>query len=148
VGDKVLHNAKNLIPSFEDAKWSLHANAKVLGKDVLRFEPPSSFLFNVLPLDLKPNTQYLFVIDKGAYAIISDLNNVNSNIVTTGTQGTRIITTSSNINNLCVRLTSGSAGTFDFIKPQLYQLDGKEGTLVGNPTKLRKASKRTLYSKR
>jgi hypothetical protein len=57
-------------------------------------------------------------------------------------------TTPSNCKYIGVRLENSSIGTFDFIKPQLYQLDGTEGTIVGAPSKLRKPNKRTLYAKR
>jgi hypothetical protein len=47
-----------------------------------------------------------------------------------------------------IKNTSETTGTFDFIKPQLYQLDGKEGTITGSPVPQLKRSKRVLYAKR
>jgi hypothetical protein len=85
--------------------------------------------------------------DLNAYAQVLDINNVqlgsnyygNGVTFTTPSNGVKIIVTNGYAPN---------SGTFDFIQPKLFQLDGKEGTLNGTPTRLNKASKRSLTSKR
>jgi hypothetical protein len=149
VGDKLLQGvSRNLIPSFEDSRWSLHANADVLGKDVLRLEASSSHQISTFKAEVTPNTNYLLSnVGNGLVSVHSDDNTVNispytANSVRTFNSGNR---SKININLSNFATTSG---TFDFIQSKLFQLDGKEGTLVGKPTPLRKASKRTLYRKR
>jgi hypothetical protein len=149
VGDKLLQGVKqNLIPSFEDSRWSLHANADVLGKDVLRLEASGSSQASSLVVDVKSNTNYYTFCD-GLY-IITDL--LAANVFGSGWTYAKGAKTFNSGNNTQLKMwlsnSSTTSGTFEFIKPQLYQLDGKEGTLVGKPTPLRKQSKRTLYSKR
>jgi hypothetical protein len=148
VGDKLLQKRENLIPSFEDARWSLHSNFKVLGKDVGRLENGTAWNSCKIFIPVKPNTtysvdgnkvsndSYLDVLENGVFKANSRIN------------GTRQFITNSTTTELEIRLVQSIAGTFEFIKPQLYQLDGKEGTLVGKPTAQLKQSRRTLYAKR
>jgi hypothetical protein len=153
VGDKLLQGVKkNLIPSFEDSRWSLHANADVLGKDVLRLEATAGGQISECFISCLPNTSYLFVHllnNPNGYIQINwrDINNTSiawslntpsfSVISPPNAYFARIYVTNANY-----------VGAVTFIKPQLFQLDGKEAQLVGKPTSLRKASKRTLYAKR
>lgn len=150
VGNKVLQNAQNLIPSFEDPRWSLHANADVLGKDVLRLEASGSLQTSAFVMPTKPITTYLFdMLTNGVYSIYSRKNGVNTAThanIASSKQFT--FTTNSDADDIRIAITNNNAGTFDFIKPQLYELTGKEGTLMGKPTPLLKQAKRLLYAKR
>jgi hypothetical protein len=141
VGDKVIPQAKNLIPSFEDARWSLHANTQVLGKDALRLNATANGQNNIIIVDALPNTSYMLKSIPNVDLLRSDGSYIR-------TWSTSPFTTSSDTSKIKVYLGSASAGTFDFIRPQLYQLDGKEGTLIGTPIQLKKSNKRTLYAKR
>lgn len=157
VGDKVLEvGAKNLIPSFEDARWNIHANADVLGKDVLRLEGTTLYLQSLIDVAIAGGKQYLFALNgvnqSGRMLHRSmDLqgNTVNGlEVAVQNTTGSKIVQYSVNASIVRVALDNNSTGTFDFIKPQLYELTGREATLMGKPTALNKGSKRTLYRKR
>lgn len=146
IGNTVIPNAKNLIPSFDDARWNIHQNAKVLGKDVLHLDATGgSNQANQIVLDVVPNTNYLFNVNANGYIRIYD----------GGTTGGTNLTSLNNavvrptLNTVLVRLFNNSiAGSFDFVKPQLYQLTGKEGTIYGSPRQLNKQAKRNLTAKR
>jgi hypothetical protein len=153
VGDKVLQNAVNLIPSFEDARWSLHANTQVLGKDVLRLNATSGVQGSFVDVPVSAGTNYLLrILTTGvARGLIGWLDSSNAIIsYSTIDRGSGItITPPSNIVKARVFLdNNGTTGSFDFIRPQLYQLDCKEGTLFGKPVQLLKVPKRQLYAKR
>jgi hypothetical protein len=151
VGSQIIPNAQNLIPSFEDARWSIHANAKVLGKDVLHLDATANAQHSTVNFPVKPNAQHYLTIQSNAFTFyeVRDVNNTiilssynisNPVTFTTPSNATTITTGCSNF--------SKGAGSFDFIKPQLYQLSGKEGTINGGPQPQRKAAKRRLYRKR
>jgi hypothetical protein len=146
VGSSMIPNAQNLIPSFEDGGWNIHPNAKVLGKDVLHLDAsadnqPSTIFINVLP-----NTNYIIACNHNAK--ISVYGN-QSNTYPLVSSSVQQATFNSGVNtslNIALRNTGLGAGSFDFIKPQLYQLSGKEGTIYGSPTQQNKGSKRSKYS--
>jgi hypothetical protein len=145
VGSTVLQNAKNLIPSFEDARWSIHANAQVLGKDYLRLNATGVWQTSTIYIDCIPNARYLFQCTKNGQINIANGNDLNTWV---GGSTNGIFTTPSNCTKLFCKFENSSAGSFDFIKPQLYALDGNEGTINGAPTQGNKSRKRTLYNKR
>lgn len=150
IGNQVIPNAKNLIPSFEDSRWNIHANAKVIGKDVLHADYTSSLgQGNDIIINVTPNSIIMYncvfgvnsnhrmrIVDVDTSAFISN-NSLNSPF---------------NIGNrtkVLVRLeANGGIGSFDFIKPQLYALDGNQATINGSPIAQNKAAKRQLYAKR
>jgi hypothetical protein len=150
VGDKVLQKAKNLIPIFDSGQWSFHPNFKVLGKDVGRldatFSQQDSFVSipvtNEKPYLYNLNTNGLVRLQKTSLKEFSGANQFLTN-----TAGT--FTANETFNGyVTFRLTSPGTGSFDFIRPQLYELTGKEGTLYGSPVIELKAPKRVLYAKR
>lgn len=146
VGDKALPNAKNLIPSFEDSRWQLHANARVYGRDVLRLEATAIWQSSYIELNVKHNTNYIIQSSgNGNYAVTDEAGSTLLSYRTgqsTVNSGTK--------DKLRVYLSSATlgVGTFDFIKPQLYELSGSEGTVYGAPIRQVKPSKRVLYAKR
>jgi hypothetical protein len=150
IGDKVIPNAKNLIPSFEDARWSLHANFKVLGKDVGRFEATSgtsltTILYNI---PVTEGRTYLFPTQGNGRIRIARGDN-NGYIADSWNTVNKSFVVPSGLTSINFQLdNNASAGTFDFIKPQLYELPTTTATLFGKPSPLRKASKRSLYEKR
>jgi hypothetical protein len=156
VGTSVLQNAVNLIPSFEDARWSLHPSTQVLGKDVLRLNAAQSFLISYITLDVVPNKTYIVnCFHSGEFTIRSGNSYNGSTIygasidysIPISDKGT--FTVPNDVNQITLRLANRSlTGTFDFIRPQLYALSGNEGTLNGAPTPSRKQNKRILYNKR
>lgn len=152
VADKLIPNARNLIPSFEDARWSLHSNFKVLGRDVGRLDATAGGQETTITIPVLPNSNYRLtsgvkmvpnqyigglIANNGAAYGWLDSNLTN-----------RDFTTGSNQTTLTLILKSLISGSFDFIRPQLYMLDGKEATLYGGRNPNRKQPKRTLYSKR
>jgi hypothetical protein len=152
VGDKVLERAKNLIPSFEDARWQLHANADVLGKDVLRLEVSAGWQQSNIVIPVTNGKNYFLIADSGpTYFYKGNLTAVYGGEVNTlgFNNKSRTVNVDESYNGFInIRLQSSTTGTFDFIKPALYELTGREAVLMGKPTPLRKASKRSLYSKR
>jgi hypothetical protein len=153
VGDKVLQKAKNLIPSYDSPQWSLHPNFKVLGKDVGRLDASGITHSSDIFLDVKSNTTYLFIMQNNipsARVIIRKHDDSLTYRANADYQSGSLVTftTDSTTNKIYARLTNPFSGTFDFIKPQLYELSGREGTLYGNPVSELKAPKRVLYAKR
>lgn len=154
VGSTVLQNSKNLIPSFDDARWILHPNTQVLGKDLLRLNATGTFQTSSIILPIIGGKSYLFTIIKSSdrfQVIQRDINGVDLGVTQSfnnpsGNSG--VISVLSNCTSVELRLYNSASNIFDFIKPQLYALDGTEGTLNGTPTASRKQSKRTLYAKR
>lgn len=151
-GTTVLESGnQNLLPSFDSEEWSIHPNAKVMGKDVLHLNTTSQWNNSNVSLSLLPNTKYIIIctlangckgaiLDSVGNAIVQQYGGIFSNI----------FTSSSDVSNYQFQLTNGTitTGSFDFIRPQLYQLDGTEGTVNGAPVQLNKPSRRNLYSKR
>jgi hypothetical protein len=140
----------NLIPDFEDPRWVFPTVTKVLGKDYIHSDYVSGggqgndIIINVLPYT--------------SYATNFSFGNANGNhrfrVVDIDTGGFILNTVvgtfnSGNRSKVLIRLEgNGSVGGFDFIKPQLYQLDSFQGTINGAPTKQLDAPKRKLYAKR
>lgn len=155
VGNTIMQNAKNLIPSFEDSRWSLPLGSQVIGKDVLRYVTTNGWSTGWIFLDSEPNKTYKLRIDviSNNCAIEYDLQDkdkvrIFANAISHN--GEEIIFTTPN-NTRYVKINvynNSNVGTFDFIKPQLYELDGKQGTINGSPVPQRKASRRTQYAKR
>jgi hypothetical protein len=149
VGDKVLQKAQNLIPSFEDSRWSLHSNFKVLGKDVGRLDATSGQNASLFIVDVIIGKTYRFYCSGIGELRVYENDNFSTFFKgATLKNDTQYIEWTSTTGKAYLRLTNITTGSFDFIKPQLYMLDGKEGAIVGVPTKLRKQSKRTLFRKR
>lgn len=150
VGDKVLPNAKNLIPSFEDSRWSLHANAKVYGKDVLRLEAIGTFQSSTINFDVKGGSVFKGTVSTNGYMHLSEYNKDgvkikdNFNIQYPST----VVNLQSDTISVRLALGNNTIGTFDFIKPQLFELSDKEGTIVGRPSPQIKQARRLLYAKR
>jgi hypothetical protein len=154
VGSTLFQNAQNLIPSFEDTRWILHANTQVFGKDVLRLNASANFQYSYFDVFVNPSTSYTLQCDKltgqlGSYLSYSFIDSGGSfGTVNNVYASPRSIITSSNTQKIRIYLTNGGLGSFDFIKPQLYALSGTEGTIYGTPTSARKQSRRTQYAKR
>lgn len=155
VGDKILNgSAKNLIPSFEDRRWSLHANFKVLGKDLGRLDATGTTQQSHIAVDVEHGASYLVKCITGVdanYRVRVRETDGSGNILatlTTNSLNTYTFMVPQNVSVVNYSLLSAGIGSFDFVKPQLYKLDGKEGTLFGNPITLFKQAKRLLYNKR
>jgi len=151
VGDKILNGtAKNLIPSFEDSKWSLHSNFKVLGKDVGRLDASGINQITDILIDVIPNKQHLVNIEtSGLIRIYNGQTSGDTTLVSANNVPLKNSFTPT-VSKILVRFFNGgtATGSFDFIKPQLYQLDGKEGTIYGSPSQLNKPARRVLYARR
>jgi hypothetical protein len=146
-GTTVLTNGNtNLLPSFDSGQWAIHANAKVLGKDVLHLDATGLYQSSRVNIPFSGNTKLLA------------LNTVSANIWEYDASGTQIkgtaigsgssITTQPTTVKIQLELTNTSTGSFDFIRPQLYLLNGTEGTINGSPKVLQPHTKRRLFSKR
>jgi hypothetical protein len=149
----------NLIPSFEDARWTIHANAKVLGRDVLHLDATGIEQYSYAWVDVIPNSTYRMAINGsfiGNQRIRIGYGAGNPNVNTylsaiTNASGYSVtFTVPSGVTKISFLLDNNNTtpGSFDFIRPQLFQLSGKEGTLNGSPIQLNKHAKRRLYAKR
>jgi hypothetical protein len=132
--------------------WNLHANADVLGKDVLRLEPNSNHQESTIKIPITKGKTYLLGgksdIETNFVFYDDNDNYVGEYIVESG-QGAGSYTPPISASKCMVRLWNRTViKPYTFIKPQLYELNGKEAQLMGKPTPLRKPSKRTLYNKR
>lgn len=152
VGNTVIPNAQNLIPSFEDARWNIHANAKVLGKDVLHLDAVGAWQSTYVDIPFS-NQNYYFTWSGKGFVIVRFLDSTKTqvNLVnmpsSTGafvSKATAPVGTS----YIRVELNNDIAGSYDFIRPQLYKLSGQEGTINGAPIPLNKPSKRSKYALR
>jgi hypothetical protein len=147
VGDKVLEGtARNLIPSFEDARWNLHGNAKVLGKDVMRLDATASNQNSDILLDSVSGKDYLAVITTSGGNQLNIYDGTDGSYINTSLNAYVLFKAKSSKTRL--QLKNAPTGTLDFIRPQLFELNGKEATLYGAPVRLLKAPKRVLYAKR
>jgi Concanavalin A-like lectin/glucanases superfamily len=156
-GTTVLPNPPqaNLIPSFDDPGWTLSANAKVLGRDVLHLDATANSQSSSIDFPILPNTTYMLTSFKNDAYITAywlDANNTATwlNEIYKNVSLNRTLTTPSNavkLRILCHNYTLG-AGPFDFYRPQLYRLDGTQGTVNGSPIVQNKHAKRRLYAKR
>jgi hypothetical protein len=140
-------NPLNLIPSFEDARWSIHANAKVLGRDYVQHIASAGLERNNIFIDVLPNTNYLFTVNTIGDIAVYD-STVTTAIIAYGGASRTVSFNSGNNTKVNLNIRSKASGTYEIIRPQLYQLSGKEGTLSGSPTQLNKHAKRRLYAKR
>jgi hypothetical protein len=149
VGNTVLPKADNLIPSFEDPRWTLHVNTQVLGKNVLRLNSTGSNQSSFIDLPAQPNEVYygqMLVNTGDVFIRIRDINNTQ---IDTFWPTLTKKTLPANAASLRIEMRNiGAVGTFDFAIPKLFKLDGKEATLNGTPVQLNKSIKRTLYAKR
>jgi hypothetical protein len=149
VGNTVLPKADNLIPSFEDPRWTLHANTQVLGKNALRLNSTGSNQSSFIDLPAQPNEVYYgqMVVNTGDVFIrIRDINNTQ---IDTFWPTLTKKTLPANTASLRFEMRNVAAiSTSDFVIPKLFKLDGKEGTLNGTPAFTRKQTKRALYPKR
>jgi hypothetical protein len=152
VGTSVLQNAKNLIPNFEDVRWNLHANTQVYGKDLLRLNATTEYQASRVLIDVLPNTSYSFVRNNTQGLVYIQKQNALGGVISNTNPTNNTVwnfTTDANVSKLLISYDNGTTlGTFDFIRPQLYQLDGTEGTLNGTPIPLKKSRKRSMYAKR
>jgi hypothetical protein len=158
VGNQVIPNAQNLIPSFEDARWSIHANAKVMGKDVLHLDATGTYQGTTIYVPVNVGEKYLIggnITVGGEILVAFRDNNKNSYGATspssvTSSNPTQSFTVPSGCSflQIYVRNTTQTIGSFDFVRPQLYQLTGQEGTVNGAPILQFKHAKRRLYNKR
>lgn len=158
IGNMVAPNAHNLIPKFEDNGWSLHQNAKVLGKDVLHLDATTGNQDSFISIPCLPNTTYIYTMSEfvklgsrmrigindgnGAFGTYICESNSSSLYGSFTTNATTTSLTISLINDIA------TAQPYDFISPQLYQLNGQEGTIHGTPIQLNAYAARKLYSKR
>jgi hypothetical protein len=144
----------NLLPDFEDARWNLHANTQVLGKDTLRLNSTGVYQDSYIDLLSGGNLKYLVNYrgtDKGIYFVDEyDGNGVKTrNVISLYlNQSPLSFTTLSTTVRLRVILSNDIVISFDFNKPQLYQLDSFQGTVYGAPIKQLDSAKRILYAKR
>jgi hypothetical protein len=145
--------SQNLIPDFEDSRWVFHPNTQVIGKDVLRVNSTAFGQMSTYKIDLMANQSYYLQVTTNSdrsYLAFYDVNDVEilprQNIYNTGFKST--FTTASNVSYGILSMYAQVNGSYDFIRPQLYALDGKEGTMVGSPVKQLDTPKRKLYAKR
>jgi hypothetical protein len=146
-GNSVLQNPKNFLPNYNDKRWSLHANAQLLGIDYLRLVATGGVQDSLIELPLNPNSNYLYNrLGSGGTLWVKHKDN-SGNLINGGGGSSTAITITVPYNAVLTQLivgNGGAVGTFDFIKPHLYQLSTFDGTLNGAPKLLTKQSLRTL----
>jgi hypothetical protein len=146
-GTTVLTNGNtNLLPSFDSGQWTIHANAKVLGKDVLHLDATGTFQTSSVLLDVIPNKNYVYYCNTNGTVRIYNGTTTSDSLLTASTG----VSFTPTVGKILINIHNGSAstGSFDFIRPQLYQLNGTEGTINGSPVLLKKSSARKLFAKR
>jgi hypothetical protein len=146
-GNTVLNSGNmNLLPSFDSGQWSIHANAKVLGKDTLHLDATGTFQTSSVLLDVIPNKNYVYYCNTNGTVRIYNGTTTSDSLLTASTG----VSFTPTVGKILINIHNGSAstGSFDFIRPQLYQLDGTEGTVNGSPVLLKKSSARKLFAKR
>lgn len=151
VGDKVVESPKNLIPSFEDSRWNLHADFKVLGERVGQLETGSLSTTTIVHIPVTEGKTYQFLMEQtsGLWRVYKGIWDGASSGLRSGEMNATPFQVDSSFGGfITVRLTNINIGNYDFINPQLYELTGNEGTVIGKPSPLVKKSKRTLYAKR
>lgn len=146
VGDKIIQNAENLISSFEDERWSLHSDFRVLGKDVGRLEA-TAIQTSDLILKLKPDTEYFAEI-KGNGLMLARESVTETTLFSSLSDNSISFRTNGSTEDVYIRLYSNKTGSFDFIKPKLYEVSSLSGTIAGKPIQKLKAPKRKLFAKR
>jgi hypothetical protein len=146
-GNTVLNSGNmNLLPSFDSGQWTIHANAKVLGKDVLHLDATGTFQTSSVLLDVIPNKNYVYYCNTNGTVRIYNGTTTSDSLLTASTG----VSFTPTVGKILINIHNGSttSGSFDFIRPQLYQLDGTEGTINGSPVLLKKSSARKLFAKR
>jgi hypothetical protein len=145
VGSTFIPNSVNMIPSFEDSRWTIHPNASLLGGDMLHHVATGGWELNRFILNLPAGSTYLVNSALGQISIDSyDATNTKTVIKSAGTTPYTFIvpTGSQRIEYIC---SQGTAGTYDYSRPQLYLLNGNEGTIYGSPAQSEKPPLRLLY---
>jgi hypothetical protein len=153
IGDKVLQKSKNLIPSFDSGKWTIHPVAKVLGKDTIRIDATFNYQNCLCDIPIVGGKTYLLGVASDAPARITGSWYSGSTFLFYTAQavnGFVALTAPVNATMYKVALDNAltTSGSYVLSKPQLYELDGKEGTIYGNPQCELKAAKRVLFAKR
>lgn len=142
----------NLLPSFDSGEWNLHANARVLGRDVLELTSSTqSWLQNSFVLGFKPFTKFSFNMWGSGVSQIDELDENGQYIKVTKSwnSATKEFTTGSTTQYLKVwLLTPGQAGTFTFQRPTLIKVPTSQASINGNAQPQVKRAKRQLFSKR
>jgi hypothetical protein len=143
---------KNLIPAFDSGEWSLHSNFKVFGPNVGRLDASGSYQYTIVNVPVIGGKEYYAHTDVNP--VSGSVRQIIARSSTKTALGTysganQIIKTPTNTSYLEFQIGNlTTIRSFDFIKPELYELTGKEATIYGNPTPLQKAPKRLLYAKR
>lgn len=151
VGSQFIPNAQNLIPSFDNPGWTIHSNAKVLGKDVLHLDATSSGQSSVGPkIPVSTSNKYYYAGSSNGTVWMDCWDSNGSKLFTYTINGQALSFNSLPANSVNVSFSLGSlsSGSFDFVRPQMFQLTGQEGTINGTPIQLNNAVKRNLYTKR
>jgi hypothetical protein len=118
----------------------------VYGKDVLRHDSIASLERNYIHLDVIPNTNYFIKFEKVSDFAVYNVPEITP-LLSYGAVNGSVFNSGTN-SKASINMRTKSSGTFDFIKPQLFALDGRESQLYGKPVSLVKQSKRSLYAKR
>lgn len=148
IGNTVLQNANNLIPDFENSRWQKHANTTAKGKNVLLLNATSSGQrSNIVDIPVTPLKTYKYIMN-GTGRMRIARNDNDSHLANSWDTPNGTVTIPSDCSAIRIGLDNNTTiGTFDFVKPQLYELDGKQATITGAPIQLNKSSKEILYVK-
>ncbi|HLI46446.1 MAG TPA: hypothetical protein VKU94_04565, partial [Geobacterales bacterium] len=156
-GMNVLVGQQNLLPPVDSGQWKSYQNGiQILGKDVVRLTTNTvGAVLSSPPISVVPNAQYLMCCQMGLDSQTRCRTYYGSY------RGTLLGNMGAPTNNLAITIPSAvtviwfnlennavGSGTFDWCRPQLYLLTGKEGVLYGSPQKLSAVNVRSLYAKR
>lgn len=144
VGDKMIPNAKNLVPSFEDSRWIINSNSSMLGIDVLVSNSTPSYSTSYLVIPVTVGQKYLF----GCISGTGTTEIWESGVWKSSTASMNIYTATTN--QFEFRLHNGGASLSSkmWIRPILCELSGKEGTIIGKSQLSLESPQRVLTPKR
>lgn len=156
-GYTIINGQQNLVPDFESGRWHFAAGAKILGKEVVHFDSLPKQNISYVSIPVIPGSTYLAHMPLPLGTILK-LQTVDTNGVVASFKDDAVtslkFTVASNITNIYYTFyTYPNTEGVDFVKPQLYLLDGTEGTVNGFvsgsiPKLALKRPKRVLYNKR
>lgn len=146
----VLHEGgkpKNLLPSFDSGKWDLHVSDIVQGLDVLESNVNSSkYIFT----DFSPGDSFYIYFENNGKNVIYVIFNDDEGGFTRGSMsnlgGTirdEIFVVPPNTKKISFHCNTNSI----LSKPQLYQVNPKNGQVVGGRVEQPKKARRILYAK-
>jgi hypothetical protein len=144
---------ENLLPSFDSGLWTMNANARVLGKDVLVTDAKGVYNTTFIKIPCKPNTKYYFnapEVDRGNVRYVYDdgttaqIASIPANV---GKYET-MFTTPANVTHIQVEFTNVEIKTYTVRSPRLVEIPTALYAQIYGAKPLQKMAERQLLAKR